>query len=459
MERLFRALRPVIAAAVRHPAIVVLLALVLAAFGGRYAVRLTIDSDFAHLIPSSYASVGALERLRANVGGESDLAVAIQSPSFEANRRFADTLVARAMRLQDPKRGGPYFTRVAYKRDTAFLERNALYLATGPELDSLEHFLRAQIEAARLKANPFYFDLGSDLDAEPDSSAALTSTAASAGEALQASYRSLVGKEYPISDDSTVLALRFYSASTGTDLAFIDRVYRDLQAEVDSLRPATLSAGDAGDARRAAHSAEVRTRRHPQRRHALLRRGRGARAARRGGALRVPELPGARGPGVASEAAARRSRAGAGARRRRGAPAGREPAVDVRDGLRRLWAPQPDDDHPRARALRDGRGLRHPLLRPLRRGARARRRARRGRRHVVHDDRRRHHDNRAHDGGGVLPLHDRRLQGLLGVRLYRGLGHSVCARRDDLRAAGPPRALRAPAVAQDRGAPRTHRRA
>ncbi|HYE57069.1 MAG TPA: MMPL family transporter, partial [Rhodothermales bacterium] len=191
--------------------------------------------DFAHLVPEEYESVKALERLRANVGGDADVAVAIESPSFEANRRFADTLVARAMRLRDPATGDLYFTRVTYRRDTEFLRRNALYLATDAELDSLEQYLRGQIEAARLEANPFYFDIG-----ELDSTATDASPEArldSAGAELQRSYQSLVGQEYPISPDSTTLALRFFPGGSSSNLDFIARVYRDLQREVDRLGP------------------------------------------------------------------------------------------------------------------------------------------------------------------------------------------------------------------------------
>lgn len=51
---------------------------VLAAVGLLFASRLSIDSDFAKLIPPDYESVHALDRLRDTAGGESEAAVVIE---------------------------------------------------------------------------------------------------------------------------------------------------------------------------------------------------------------------------------------------------------------------------------------------------------------------------------------------------------------------------------------------
>jgi hypothetical protein len=85
------------------------------------ASRLTIDTDFSKLIPSDTPSVQALERLRDEVGGESSVDVVIQSPSFEANKAFAEALIPRALELKGSRRGESYLNRVDYHRDTDFL--------------------------------------------------------------------------------------------------------------------------------------------------------------------------------------------------------------------------------------------------------------------------------------------------------------------------------------------------
>lgn len=235
MQRLFHALRPFVAGLVRVPALVLLAVLALAGLALSQARHLTIDSDFANLVPADYPSVQALTRLRETVGGEADVAVAIESPSFDANRRFADTLVARALALTQ-ENGRPYFTRVVYRRDTDFLRRNALYLASDDELDDLERFLKGEIEVARLRANPFYFELG-DLDSTADTSGDPSVRIDSASHQLRRTYADLVGTEYPVSADSTTLVLRFFPGDSQTNLAFVRAVYRDLQTEIDRLRP------------------------------------------------------------------------------------------------------------------------------------------------------------------------------------------------------------------------------
>jgi len=228
LERLFDHLQPLIRAVVRRPVPLIGVSLVLAALGGWGTTHLQIDSDFSHLIPSDYASVQALERLREQVGGAQEASVIVESPSFEANRQFAEALIPRALRLRPSPVQEPYFTRVDYRRDVSFLEAKGLYLATPDELDSLQVYLEREIRQAKLEANPFYFDLEKDDDA---------AAAEAIEQQLGVLREQLVSHEYPISDDSTALAVRFYPSDVQTDIAFIRSAYRDLEALADSLQP------------------------------------------------------------------------------------------------------------------------------------------------------------------------------------------------------------------------------
>lgn len=239
MENIFQSLRPFIRLVVRKAGIVLGIALVLSVLGVMFASRLTIDTDFSKLIPADSPSVQALERLRDEVGGESSVDVVIESPSFEANKAFAEALIPRALELRGA-RGESYLNRVDYHRDTDFLERNALYFATLEELDSLEIYLRNQIDEVSLEVNPFFFDIEDDFDddfddefedEEVDSRATIAS--------LDEAYRTIVGKEYPISDDSTVMVIRFYPSGSQTNISFINDVYRDLETLTAQLNPAS----------------------------------------------------------------------------------------------------------------------------------------------------------------------------------------------------------------------------
>jgi predicted RND superfamily exporter protein len=228
MNRLFESLRPFIRAVVRHAGWVLAVAVLASAVGGYYALRLpdNIDTDISKLIPQDRPTVQALEKLRETVGGESDVAVGIVSPSFEANKAFAEALIPKALDMKRPTDDQPYLTRVEYKRKIEFLQNNALYFATDNELDRVEQFLDEKIEEAKLEANPFYFDLGEE-DAGPDTTA----------QELEQMYDRLVGKRYPVSDDSTTMVVRFYPSGSNSDIGYIENLYDNLRDLVDRINP------------------------------------------------------------------------------------------------------------------------------------------------------------------------------------------------------------------------------
>lgn len=226
MTALFDALRPFIRAVVRRAGWVLAIALLLTAAGLQQATQLTINPDIAGLLPEEYPSVQALERLQETVGGESEVAVGIVSPSFEANKQFAEALIPEALDLTQRTSDQPYLTRVEYRRDTEFLENNALYLASDSELRTVEQFLEDQIAEAKQEANPFYVEVDEDED-DGDEEA----------RELDGMYNRLVGTEYPVSEDSTTMVLKFFPAGSRTDVGFIDNLYADLGALVDSVGP------------------------------------------------------------------------------------------------------------------------------------------------------------------------------------------------------------------------------
>jgi hypothetical protein len=228
MDAIFAALRPFIRFVVRRAGWVLAAALLLSAAGLYQAQKLSVDTDFANLLPDDHPTVQALERLRNTVGGESEVAVGIVSPSFEANKQFAEALIPRALELTGEGYDEPYLTRVEYRRDVEFLKDNALYFASDQELQTVEQFLDGQIQEAKQKANPFYVDIGEEGDEE---------NGGAGKEDLQRMYDRLVGTEYPISEDSTTMVLRFYPSGAQTNVGFIEDVYGDLRALVDSIGP------------------------------------------------------------------------------------------------------------------------------------------------------------------------------------------------------------------------------
>ncbi len=225
----FERLRSVPRWVVAHPFLVLAAALVLSVLGARQALTLRIDADIATLLPPDYESVQAARRLQETVGAETSVDVAIASPSFRANRAFADTLVPAMMAFEQPD-GTETFTRVEYRRDVRFISENALYFATFDELDRLEGFLRSQAQEVRSATDPLRMNLFAGVDS---ASAARQQEA----DRLRADLAQLALTEYFVSPDSTTLVVKFYPTGAQTDIRYVEGLYANIDALVARLGP------------------------------------------------------------------------------------------------------------------------------------------------------------------------------------------------------------------------------
>ena len=228
MDKLFEQLEPFLKKVIAYPITTIVCSFLLGIVGLLLAMNLRIDTDLSELIPRSYHSVQALDKLREQVGAEHEVAVVIESPSFEANKAFAEDLIPKALELNQ-KNGEPYFLRSEFRKKINFLKNNALYFATDHELDQLEDYLNRKIDQAKEEANPFYFELEDEEDATTDS----------LGEELGEMYDELIGSEYPISEDSTAMVVKLFPSGSQTDLKFIRNTYADLEKLVDQINPAS----------------------------------------------------------------------------------------------------------------------------------------------------------------------------------------------------------------------------
>ena len=130
---------------------------VLTGLGAYLSSKLNIDTDLAELLPDTFTSVRAAERIEGEVGGVSQLRVALRSTDFEAVVRLADVL-AEALVESD------YVGSVDYENDVEFYETNALLFLDVASLDSLYDAIDTRIEEERQALNPFMID---DLFADP----------------------------------------------------------------------------------------------------------------------------------------------------------------------------------------------------------------------------------------------------------------------------------------------------
>jgi len=233
MLKIIQFFKPLIRFNIRHPYWVLALAIVTAIFAGYHASKLTIDTDLAHLLPPTNPHVVALERLQETAGGETEMDVAIKSPSFEANIAFAKKLAEEALELHYPRFNGPYFTGAQFRRDTEFLRDNALYLATISELDEIIEYLREEIEIAKEEANPFLVDFDDFDDEEAEEEEPEI-------DRFIESYNILVPSEYPVSEDSTLAILTMYPSGSRSDIAYLEDMFEEFDRLIARLGPASF---------------------------------------------------------------------------------------------------------------------------------------------------------------------------------------------------------------------------
>ncbi|MFA5669169.1 MAG: MMPL family transporter [Balneolaceae bacterium] len=233
MNKLLVFLRPLLTLNLKHPFLVVGVAILLAVISGSFAVQLKVDTDIANLLPANNPNVLALEDLKDKVGGETDMQVVIKSPDFEANKAFAEALIPKSLELFYPRHNDKFFKRAEYRKDTEVLKDNALYLASTEELNEISSWLKEEIDNAKEEANPFLLDFDDDFDDEEESSE-------NKADKFKESYEVLVPSEYPVNEDSTIMVLKFFPTGSKSDIRYLEDMFVVYDSLITALGPASF---------------------------------------------------------------------------------------------------------------------------------------------------------------------------------------------------------------------------
>jgi len=226
MGKILRFFRPLINLNYKYPYWVLSITIVLGAILGSFALQLKVDTDISNLLPKQNPHVKALDELQANVGGETTMEVAIKSPSFEDNKAFAQDLIQKSLELYDEDRDNKFFKRAEFRKDTEFLEDNALYFATPNELSDIKEYLRDEIQKAKEDANPFLISFEEE---ESDENGNMSE--------FEKSYDSLIPSEYSMSADSTVMLVQFYPTGSKTNLSYLRRMFSSYDSLLAEMNP------------------------------------------------------------------------------------------------------------------------------------------------------------------------------------------------------------------------------
>ncbi|MBN2732829.1 MAG: MMPL family transporter [Balneolaceae bacterium] len=234
MDKILRFLRPILSFNYNYPVAVLSIAIITAVIASFFALQLKIDTDLANLLPKDNEHVLALEKLQRTVGGESEMTVAIQSPSFADNKRFAKDLIDESLELYDERTDNYFFKRADFRRETGMLKDNALYFATSEELQDITEYLQDEIRGSKEEANPFLIDFSGD-DEEEDT------TSDEKLEDFEESYHTIIPSEYSMSPDSTILLVNFAPTGSKSDLTYLEDMFATYDSLVTALNPASYN--------------------------------------------------------------------------------------------------------------------------------------------------------------------------------------------------------------------------
>lgn len=206
---------------IRHHRLILVVALLATVAGAYFSAKLPLKSDLDDLLPDSFASVHAMNRMRQEVGGSGRLRVVLETKDFAAARRFAHDLDQRLMAT-------PYVKYVDYRNNVAFYRRNALLFLDPEALDSLRDGIQHAIDKQKQRLNPLLVD---DLFGEPseDKGGDLAS--------WEEKYKEKEPREYYTNADSTILVVEVFPDQAQSALTFTRTMLRAVQEVVDSLHP------------------------------------------------------------------------------------------------------------------------------------------------------------------------------------------------------------------------------
>ncbi|MDP2958993.1 MAG: MMPL family transporter [Longimicrobiales bacterium] len=197
--------------------------------GGWLSSRLELNSDFAALLPETFASARALEAIGEQVVWTSHFRIALETQDFEAALAFARDVTPRL-------EASAWVRAVAYQNDVEFYERNALLFVDVPKLDSLRDAVRTAIDARKQSYNPLMVDdlFGENGDGEDDGFRT---------ELLgwQEEYRASLPKRYYANPSRTVLVLDVSPAQEGSDLAYDRAMAADVRRIVEETDPSAYA--------------------------------------------------------------------------------------------------------------------------------------------------------------------------------------------------------------------------
>lgn len=195
----------------RYVAITVVSLLVTALSAWVLVSQWSINSDFRALLPDDAPATQALEKVESRLGSSTAMFVVVDSPSLEANKRFARDFAERLRAMDE-------IALAHFHNQKSFFEKHELLYLRAEDLRTLRERIDEAIREGKKRANPLFVPL--DDSPEPDIET----------KDLEEKYRDEIDqyKEYLVSDDlrSLTIVVRFTEAATSFEATqrLLDRI-------------------------------------------------------------------------------------------------------------------------------------------------------------------------------------------------------------------------------------------
>jgi predicted RND superfamily exporter protein len=195
--------------------------------------HLQIKSSFSELLPEELPSVAHLKAVTERLGGTGALSIGVESPDFQANKRFVEAL---AQKLDQLPKGEIRYFEYRYKETRDYIERYGLYYLNEAQLRKVRDRLSHEIESKKDSAVASFLGLG---DEHPHRIKQDVDFREMLARELDPRIRRFM--QYPEaylgSDDGKLLVIRVYTSGSSLSIAGAQKLTRQVKRMIAELDP------------------------------------------------------------------------------------------------------------------------------------------------------------------------------------------------------------------------------
>lgn len=216
---------------IRYRKIIILASIVLFAGAVFLTQKLKLRTDLAELLPDRLESVQRSKEAKARLGGTGLLLIGVQSPSYESNKKFVETL---AEKLKPEVGKTLRYFEYRYTDVQEYLQKYALHYLDDEQLKKLNSELQKEIESRKEEAFGTFLGLSEEKKQDTSSSESIFSS-----EKLDPNIRKFLEYRdaYLSVDNGKVMALSLRPFGSGLQADFTRKLRDKIKTYVHELNP------------------------------------------------------------------------------------------------------------------------------------------------------------------------------------------------------------------------------